>query len=251
MKSTKSSLLLITAASVSTFLTACTSETESDLLKTNAISADISITSNGERARIVAELNVGDSFGSNVNLSEGDTLRAIVNGQTIQLAKDTDILDIDYEGRSSVVTGNSLYTIQLNRKKEANASASVELLLGFLVLTPEAEKTFRYDENIEIHIDGIDSASETSLIVNYACSNNTGGLVTGSFSTQFGSSTSNTFNAKSAGFIDLEQISTSKPCEFDMEIQRVRTGHFNGELKENSLIRGIQSRVIKDLKFTF
>ncbi|MCF2828025.1 MULTISPECIES: hypothetical protein [unclassified Pseudoalteromonas] len=251
MKPSKLYLLPITVASISTFLTACTSETESDLLKTNAISADISINSNGERARIVAELNVGDSFGSNVNLSEGDTLRAIVNGQTIQLIKDTDILDIDYEGRSSVVTGNSLYTIQLNRKKEENASASVELPLGFLILTPEAEKTFRYDEDIEIHIDGIDLASETSLIVNYACPNNTGGLVTGSFSTQFGNSTSNTFNAKSASLIDLEQIATSKPCEFDMEVQRVRTGSFSGALKDNSLIRGIQSRVIKGLEFTF
>lgn len=36
-------------------------------------------------------------------------------------------------------------------------------------LAPFAEKTFRYDEDIEIHIDGIDLASETSLIVNYAC----------------------------------------------------------------------------------
>ncbi|MEK0159883.1 hypothetical protein WLQ65_12200 [Pseudoalteromonas piscicida] len=251
MKPVKLYLLPITVASISTFLTACTSETESDLLKTNAISADISINSNGERARIVAELNVGDSFGSNVNLSEGDTLRAIVNGQTIQLIKDTDILDIDYEGRSSVVTGNSLYTIQLNRKKEENASASVELPLGFLILTPEAEKTFRYDEDIEIHIDGIDSASEASLIVNYVCSNNTGGLVTGSFSTQFGNSTSKTFNAQSASLIDLDQIKTSKPCEFDIEVQRVRTGSFSGALKDNSLIRGIQSRVIKDLEFTF
>ncbi|USE72011.1 hypothetical protein CTT31_23385 [Pseudoalteromonas maricaloris] len=142
MKPSKLYLLPITVASISTFLTACTSETESNLLKTNAISADISINSNGERARIVAELNVGDSFGSNVNLSEGDTLRAIVNGQTIQLIKDTDILDIDYEGRSSVVTGNSLYTIQLNRKKEENASASVELPLGFLILTPKQRKLF-------------------------------------------------------------------------------------------------------------
>ncbi len=251
MKPSKLYLLPITVASISTFLTACISETESDLLKTNAISADISINSNGERARIVAELNVGDSFGSNVNLSGGDTLRAIVNGQTIQLIKDTDILDIDYEGRSSVVTGNSLYTIQLNRKKEENASASVELPLGFLILTPEAEKTFRYDEDIEIHIDGVDSASEASLIVNYACPNNMGGLVTGSFSTQFGSSTSKTFNAKSASLIDLDQIKTSKPCEFDIEVQRVRTGSFSGALKDNSLIRGIQSRVIKDLEFTF
>ncbi|MCF7516485.1 hypothetical protein L3V43_23195 [Pseudoalteromonas sp. L23] len=251
MKPSKTFKRLMTAVSMSVLFTACTSETESDLLKTSAISADISVNSNGERTRIVAELNVGDSFGSNVNLSDGDSLKAIVNGQAIPLIKDTDILDIDYEGKSSVVAGNSQFTIRLDRKKEDNASASVELPLSFSILAPDTVKTFQYDENIKIITDGIDSSSETSLIVSYSCPNKTGGLLTGSFSTNFGNSTHTTFNAKSVNLIDIEQVANAKSCEFDIEIQRIRIGSFTGALKDNSLIRGIQSRVIKDLEFIF
>jgi hypothetical protein len=73
-----------------TVLACSTEDTKSDFIKTQEMWASIKIESNGERSRIVAELNASGSNGSNgsnISLSKEDTFTATVGQQSKILKK--------------------------------------------------------------------------------------------------------------------------------------------------------------------
>lgn len=228
----------------------CTSETSSDLLKTQAIQADFKVSSNGQRTKVVAELNVGDTFGSNVELSEGDKLLVEVNGKRSALTKDTDFLDIDYEGRFSDTQDNTLFGISLLRKSEKEAKASVTLPANFSILTPVSTDKILYNQDITIELDTIDKLSSTELVLHYSCDNTNGGTVSGSYATSLNDATS-FFNLHTLNLIDAALLIDLKNCNLDVVINRYRIGDISENFANFSQIKGEQTRAVKNIDFTF
>ncbi|WP_409424773.1 MULTISPECIES: hypothetical protein [unclassified Pseudoalteromonas] len=241
----------LSLVSLSLVLGGCTSETESDLLKTKAIQAQYLISSNGERTKINAELNSGDSFGSNIRLSNGDKLYAEALSKRITLTEDSDILDIDYEGRFEITSGNTKFQIDLVRKSEQNAQSNVDLPLEFTILEPSNNATVNYDQTITVQLDGLDPASQTELILNYGCDDSNGGIFSGSASYSVSNVSNFNFNLANKDIIDINSSKQYKNCELDIVIERFREGEISNELADTSFIRAIQTRKIKDIKIIF
>lgn len=241
----------LTLVSLSFVLGGCTSETESDLLKTKAIQAQYLISSNGERTKINAELNSGGSFGSNIRLSNGDKLFAETLGKRITLSEDSDILDIDYEGRFGITSGNTNFQIDLVRNGEQNAQSNVDLPLKFTILEPSNNATINYNQTVTVQLDGLDPVSQTELILNYGCDDSNGGVFSGSASYPISNVYNFNFNLANKNIIDIDSSKQYKNCELDIVIERFREGEISSELADTSFIRGIQTRKIEDLKITF
>jgi hypothetical protein len=241
----------LSLVSLSLVLGGCTSETESDLLKTKAIQAQYLISSNGERTKINAELNSGDSFGSNIRLSNGDKLYAEALSKRITLTEDSDILDIDYEGRFGITSGNTKFQIDLVRKSEQNAQSNVDLPLEFTILEPSNNATVNYDQTVTVQLDGLDPASQTELILNYGCDDSDGGVFSGSASYSVSNVSNFNFNLADKDIIDINSSKQYKNCELDIVIERFREGEISNELADTSFIRAIQTRKIKDIKIIF
>ncbi|MFP3352665.1 hypothetical protein R0K04_14705 [Pseudoalteromonas sp. SIMBA_153] len=241
----------LSLVSLSLVLGGCTSETESDLLKTKAIQAQYLISSNGERTKINAELNSGDSFGSNIRLSNDDKLYAEALSKRITLTEDSDILDIDYEGRFEITSGNTKFQIDLVRKSEQNAQSNVDLPLEFTILEPSNNATVNYDQTVTVQLDGLDPASQTELILNYGCDDSDGGVFSGSASYSVSNVSNFNFNLANKDIIDINSSKQYKSCELDIVIERFREGEISNELADTSFIRAIQTRKIKDIKIIF
>lgn len=229
----------------------CTSETESDLLKTKAIQAEYRISSDGEHTKINAELNTGNSFGSNIRLSNGDKLYAEAAGKRITLTEDTDLLDIDYEGKFDITQGNTKFSIDLVRKDEKNAESEVELPLNFIILAPSNGISIKYNQRVTVQLDGLDPASKTELVLNYGCDDSNGGTFTGSASTTIANVASFDFNLSEKDILDANAQNSYKNCEVDVVVNRYREGTISKELADSSFISAYQVREIKDIKFTF
>ncbi|TMO82790.1 hypothetical protein [Pseudoalteromonas spongiae] len=239
----------ITILALGILATGCTSDTDSDLLKTKAIQAEILVSSNGERTKVNAELNSGNSFGSNVRLSNGDKIYAEVHNKRIQLEEDTDILDIDYEGRFSGSEESAEFKVELIRSSAQNASSTVELPLNFKILAPNSNSEIRYNQSVNVLLDGVDVGSKNEFILNYICDNNNGGTTSGSASRQFENKSSFTLNLHTLKLLENVNLSSVKNCELDVIINRYKVGQISSELADSSQIRAEQTRKIENITF--
>jgi hypothetical protein len=232
-------------------ISGCTSETESNLLKTKAIQANYLISSNGVRTKVNAELNAGDSFSSNIRLSEDDKLFVQAAGKRLELEVDTDILDIDYEGRFDNTADNTLFKIELIRKTEQNATSEVELPLNFIILSPKKNEPIKYQQTLIFQLDGIDPASKTELVLNYGCDDSNGGIFSGSASRTISDEATFEFSLDDMKIIDSQNFSDYKNCKLDVIVYRYRIGNTSKELALTSQIRAEQVREIKNIEFSF
>ncbi|MAD95986.1 MAG: hypothetical protein CMB99_01530 [Flavobacteriaceae bacterium] len=229
---------------------ACTSETNSDQLKTKAIQADIKVSSNGDRTKVTVELNAGNSFGSNIRLSGGDKIIASTSTEQKVLKEDIDILDIDYEGRFGLTDDNANYYIELKRQAEANAFSQVSLPLNFEFITPTQISSINYNQDLFIQLDGSDLNSTTELSLNYGCKNGDSGTFSGSTNVSFINSSSTSMNLSDLGIFRNEDTKDFSDCSLDIIVERYRDGEISNSFSSNSRIRGIQLREIKNIKLT-
>lgn len=160
---------------VLTILACSTEDTESDYIKTQGMWARIKINSNGVRTRIVAELNVGGSNGSNISLSKEDKLTATVGGLTKLLKKDIDFLDIDYQTYFDITADDTLFNIALLRVKETDADQSeVKLPENFNIYSPQSAQSYTVNNDISLDWDHLSSHKKITLLLINTCTNNQG-----------------------------------------------------------------------------
>lgn len=105
--------------------------------------------SDGERTRVVAELNVGGENGTNVRLSKDDLLTASVGSQELTLREDDDFLDVDYQEYFSRVSSDTNIRIRFERENETFASA-VTLPKSFELHAPVRSTLYSSNETIEV-----------------------------------------------------------------------------------------------------
>ncbi|MBB1329509.1 hypothetical protein H5087_09130 [Pseudoalteromonas sp. SR43-7] len=240
----------ITTTALILLLCACTSETESNLVKTKGIWAGFELVSDGNRTRVNAELNAGDANGSNIVLSDSDSLQAFVNNTAIELTKDTDFLDVDYQAYINATDDNQQFDIKFKRDDGINANSGVELPLNFIILTPSNNQTFSINSPITVQLDGTDPNSTSQVELSSSCTNNNNETLLQSM--LFALSTSRLeIDLQSLDMFSSSQVDQSKTCSLTVSVKRERLGSISGEFANQSYIKAQQSRAIKNMTLTF
>ncbi|MBB1445200.1 hypothetical protein [Pseudoalteromonas sp. SG43-3] len=240
----------ITTTALILLLCACTTETESNLVKTKGIWAGFELISDGNRTRVNAELNAGDANGSNIILSDSDSLQAVVNNTAIVLTKDTDFLDVDYQAYINATDDNQQFDIKFKRDDGINANSGVELPLNFIILTPSNNQTFSINSPLTVQLDGTDPNSTSQVELSSSCTNNNNETLLQSM--LFALSTSRLeIDLQSLDMFSSSQVDQSKTCSLTVSVKRERLGSISGEFANQSYINAQQSRAIKNMTLTF
>ncbi|MBH0039808.1 hypothetical protein [Pseudoalteromonas sp. SWN166] len=240
----------ITTTALIFALCACTSETESDLVKTKGIWAGFELVSDGNRTRVNAELNAGDANGSNIVLSESDSLRAVVNNTAIVLTKDTDFLDVDYQAYINATDDNQQFDILFIRDDGINANSSAELPLNFIILTPSNDQNFGINSTLTVLLDGTDPNSTSQVELSSSCTTNNNETLLQSTFFALNSSRLE-INLQSLDMFNSSQVNKNKACNLTINIKRDRFGSISGEYANQSYIKAQQTRAIKNMTLTF
>ncbi|QQM65365.1 hypothetical protein JG479_05995 [Pseudoalteromonas sp. LC2018020214] len=240
----------ITTTALILLLCACTSETESNLIKTKGIWAGFELVSDGNRTRVNAELNAGDANGSNIVLSDSDSLQAVVNNTAIVLTKDTDFLDVDYQAYINATDDNQQFDIKFKRDDGINANSGVELPLNFIILTPSNNQTFSINSLLTVQLDGTDPNSTSQVELSSSCTNNNNETLLQSMLFALGTSRLE-IDLQSLDMFSSSQVDQSKTCSLTVSVKRERVGSISGEFANQSYIKAQQSRAIKNMTLTF
>ena len=240
----------ITTTALILLLCACTSETESNLVKTKGIWAGFELVSDGNRTRVNAELNAGDANGSNIILSDSDSLQAVVNNTAIVLTKDTDFLDVDYQAYINATDDNQQFDIKFKRDDGINANSGVELPLNFIILTPSNNQTFSINSPLTVQLDGTDPNSTSQVELSSSCTNNNNETLLQSMLFALGTSRLE-IDLQSLDMFSSSQVDQSKTCSLTVSVKRERVGSISGEFANQSYIKAQQSRAIKNMTLTF
>ncbi|MDN3476906.1 hypothetical protein [Pseudoalteromonas sp. APC 3355] len=240
----------ITTTALILSLCACTSETESNLIKTKGIWAGFELVSDGNRTRVNAELNAGDANGSNIVLSDSDSLQAVVNNTAIVLTKDTDFLDVDYQAYINATDDNQQFDIKFKRDDGINANSGVELPLNFIILTPSNNQTFSINSPLTVQLDGTDPNSTSQVELSSSCTNNNNETLLQSMLFALGTSRLE-IDLQSLDMFSSSQVDQSKTCSLTVSVKRERVGSISGEFANQSYIKAQQSRAIKNMTLTF
>ena len=240
----------ITTTALILSLCACTSETESNLVKTKGIWAGFELVSDGNRTRVNAELNAGDANGSNIVLSDSDSLQAVVNNTAIVLTKDTDFLDVDYQAYINATDDNQQFDIKFKRDDGINANSGVELPLNFIILTPSNNQTFSINSLLTVQLDGTDPNSTSQVELSSSCTNNNNETLLQSMLFALGTSRLE-IDLQSLDMFSSSQVDQSKTCSLTVSVKRERLGSISGEFANQSYIKAQQSRAIKNMTLTF
>ncbi|MBH0068135.1 hypothetical protein [Pseudoalteromonas sp. NZS100] len=240
----------ITTTALILLLCACTSETESNLIKTKGIWAGFELVSDGNRTRVNAELNAGDANGSNIVLSDSDSLQALVNNTAIVLTKDTDFLDVDYQAYINATDDNQQFDIKFKRDDGINANSGVELPLNFIILTPSNDQTFSINSLLTVQLDGTDPNSTSQVELSSSCTNNNNETLLQSMLFALGTSRLE-IDLQSLDMFSSSQVDQSKTCSLTVSVKRERLGSISGEFANQSYIKAQQSRAIKNMTLTF
>ncbi|WP_165743080.1 hypothetical protein [Pseudoalteromonas sp. Z9A6] len=240
----------ITTTALILLLCACTTETESNLVKTKGIWAGFELVSDGNRTRVNAELNAGDANGSNIVLSDSDSLQAVVNNTAIVLTKDTDFLDVDYQAYINATDDNQQFDIKFKRDDGINANSSVELPLNFIILTPSNNQTFSINSPLTVQLDGTDPNSTSQVELSSSCTNNNNETLLQSMLFELSTSRLE-IDLQSLDMFSCSQVDQSKTCSLTVSVKRERLGSISGEFANQSYIKAQQSRAIKNMTLTF
>ncbi|MCG9760304.1 MULTISPECIES: hypothetical protein [Pseudoalteromonas] len=238
------SLLFILGAS------GCSSEsTTSDIVATEKIWADIRLTANGKRARVVTEFNKSSSIGANIILSPSDKVQATVGNEVKVLEMDEDILDIDYQGYFSQTTKNTEFKLELIRSKENKTLTSKVLLPEEVLLYSPVASTYRKDSRIVVEWKPVNEPNTTlTLFFNASCTTNTGDPSSISRYVELDDSDgSYTILLGSIEGLHKDNLNKKKSCKSHITLSRSKKGTVDSQFKSGSSIHAIQEKESEEL----
>ncbi|KZN54341.1 hypothetical protein [Pseudoalteromonas luteoviolacea] len=234
------------ALAISALLVGCsTSTTESENVKTEAIWADIYVTSQGESSRVIAELNVSSRNGNNIQLSDKDKLEASAAGVTKDLKQDDDFFDIDYRATFNTAQENTQFTVRFVRGETNEIlETSLKLPAPLKIITPQKNQSFFRKETVEINWTP-DDATDTALdlMLTITCKNNEGNNTsTGTTVRSIDDDGSYSINLETLDGLVDPQINSKKACEGEVFMERIRYGVLDSKFADSSRARAIQER---------
>lgn len=231
-------------------LSACSTQTtDSDVIQTDTIWANIKIASDGERSRISTELNVSGPGGNNLNLTAGDKLIVRAGGISTELIKDFDFLDIDYQGYVYVTASDALFTIALERPNDQDAQNSkVNLPAAFDIHSPIENQLYQANETIDIHWDGLQANKTIFLELASKCQTLTGSDVIQIVNFTIDDDGQHVINPNELEMFQNSNINKSKRCEMEIFLQRKNFGTTDPLFQSSSKISATQYRKVENVR---
>jgi len=228
-----------------TVLACSTEDTKSDFIKTQEMWASIKIESNGERSRIVAELNVS---GSNISLSKEDTFTATIGQHSKILKKYIGLLEIDYHTFSNITADNTLFNVALLRIKDTDADKSnVKLPANFNIYSPQHAQLYRLNSQIPLNWEDLSENKKIKLTLINSCKNNQGDEV--GFSESFDIADDGKYQIllDDLSIFKSETLDRNIDCLLSITLIRENLGTIDPIFKTGSKILAHQIRVVKGI----
>jgi len=236
------------AVTSSFLLFACGGDNKaSSKVSTEQIWADFKIESDGKESKVKAELHERDSSGAHLILAGGDYLQVSVLNTKKKLQFDNIFEDAKYQSKVSVTSDNALFTIDFYRKKEGSMLSTAELPQNFKILSPIDNASYGPNNDLLVQIDGVDSESNTEIIMTAKCKATSGGDRRVSQSITFNEVASQQFDLTELTMFQDSAIDRSKSCDLDIEISRSRQGQVASQFTGGSRIRAYQIREVEDI----
>ncbi|WP_462163292.1 hypothetical protein [Pseudoalteromonas xiamenensis] len=245
---------VLVAAPALSLLSGCSTETtDSKNVATEAIWGEFKVTSDGNRARLVAELNVDGSNGNNLKLTDGDKLYATASGVTKELVEDIDFFDVDYQAYFDETKSNASYSIVFERQKSAQKLIStVQLPESFTIFAPQKSQSFNLKDSLFISWQGLSSGKSIDFSYSASCSAKDGGSYSTSTSVSAIVDNGNyQFSFDQFEGLKDEQINRGKPCEVTLSLRRRNEGIIDSKYKSGSRISAEQIRTVENIKVYF
>ena len=227
-------------------LTACTSDTDSENIKTQGIGANIEATAVGNgTTEIRVALYVGDkSSGTVLNLSGSDSLTVEANGIVKSLGKIEDIFgDISYEATFDFDDAGSLFKISFIRDDGTSATNSTVTLPDAVdFVLPTTNKVFRNGDEISITWQPSGISSTVQLSFNTLCPQSGGG--SSFIYSERDIADTGTFTINSSVIIGetAVDVTPGNACTTSIGIARQQAGSLDSNFGEGGSIIGEQLR---------
>ncbi len=215
------------------------SNTSSENVTTEGISADIDVYASGSGATVVtASLEVGDGGlgATSLELSPGDTLTATANGIEKVMTEDSSLGRFSYTASFDFDDADTVFTVSFARTNGLSApNSNVALPDGFIVQSPTSNNTYGPNDTINI----VWLPSGTSIVptiqVSLVCML-TNGLRLSSFESISLSSDTGVAFLPVAAVMPSGEIDTTMLCEGDVDFSRWRRGNLDRNYGEGGSI---------------
>lgn len=235
------------ALTIITVIAGCSAETvDSENIDTQAIWAGIDIVSeDGLSSDINVEFNVGGRNGTNLSLSSGDSVQVNASTGDITLQRDTDFLDVDYEGTIATGASDEQIAVSFNRADGSNHVSSVQLPGVFTISFPQENITFTElrDVDIQWSENGTSSIQITQIA---ACPDGQGNTITLSDTV----SVDDSGNYTSIFLHTLSDTITDEGCDFSIQLSRSNDGTLATGFEEGGYIEARQERKVENMRIT-
>lgn len=236
--------LKLSATFISTlFLFGC-SKTDSENIRTKGIRAEIAITSVGsglanDSEAIVRLYSGSGGFGGTlIELSEGDSLIAVIDGESYGFSEVSELFDHYYQATLPTNNLNTEYKVSFVRDEGVSATESIVTLPDEFEI--DSSTSVDVTKNDTLPVNWSPSFSGENLTINYSfdCTTVEGGKLSIG-GTQY-------INDDGAHTFDMAELVRDDivTCDGKIDLKRINKGTIDPNFGEGGRIEGIQKRRI-------
>lgn len=227
------------------------SKTDSANVTTKAIFADIKIVGNSKGTTdVFVDLDVGSGLnGTDLELSDGDSLTATANGQTQILSKSSNIMNIEYITTFDTNEADMEVTVSFTRENGLSAPDSKATLPAPFTLTaPTDGDLFGLNDPVIFEWLPVDETSRIGIVSIYTCQNTD---AEGTLTTIGTGISERIVDNGFTSYTMRELFGTSSPetynrgCTLELEVSRSRAGSIDSHFGEGGRIIAKQSETLE------
>ncbi len=234
--------ILVLMAMCATFLSGC-STTDSENVRTQGIRAEIRVIATSSdvanNAIVEAHLYVGSGGvgGTLIEISDGDALRAYLDGEAYGLKKTSDLFGVYYAVTLPTSSVNTQYKVSFERDEGVSATESSVMLPEPFEITSDTSISTTKSATLDITWSPL-GVGKLALMYQFSCE---GG--TNQSSDLFGSRSLDDDGAFQMDLGDYLSADVTQ-CEGVIDLERTNSGTLDANFGEGGYIQGVQRRSI-------
>jgi len=236
--------LKLSATLLSTLVLFGCSKTDSENIRTKGIRAEITITSLGsglanDSEAIVRLYSGSEGFGGTlIELSEGDELIAVIDGQNYGFSEVSDLFDQYYQATLPTNNLNTEYKVSFVRDEGVSATESTVTLPDEFDITSGTSVDVTKNETLPVAWSPTSSGSSLSVFYSFDCRTTEGGKLSISGTQYINDDGNHTFDMSELVRDDITA------CDGKIDLKRINKGTIDPNFGEGGRIEGIQRRRI-------
>lgn len=211
--------------------------------------------SGSNSTKITANLHSRDKTGSSLALADGEYITAEFGGQEIQLEKDEELLEIDYDGRIETTAEGGRFTITLHRASGDSHSFYIDMPPSFTVAEPSPGDIYHEDSEVEllwapplpsalINIHGHIACESIEDDLELDIDNENETWLTADVGVFLVPVDQLAANIRRETALEDEELLAGNPCEFDLEVYRETQKSLADAFAEGSAIIATKTTAI-------